>query len=121
VEFLGVPFLPVFMEYKYVVRDRKASPFFFARGGCLIHLADNNSNDDPYQDSYRYDYTGGFSATFGTGISWAKEDVEPYLSFAYRYCRTSYKQNTYINGNNYSDYKYENNYNRLELKFGFRF
>jgi hypothetical protein len=120
VEFLGVPFVPLFMEYKYIVKDRKASPFFFARGGGLIHLADNNSDYNPY-GSERHDYKGGFSATIGTGVSWAKEDIEPYLSFAYRYCRTSYKLNTYYNGNYDYDYKYENNYNRLEVKFGFRF
>jgi hypothetical protein len=53
----------------------------------------------------------------GTGISWAKEDMETYLSFAYRYAQTSYKQN------NYNDiiYTYKNNYNRLEIKFGFKF
>jgi hypothetical protein len=120
VEFLGVPFVPLFMEYKYIVKDRKASPFFFARGGRLIHLADNNSDNNPY-DYEKHDYKGGFSATIGTGISWAKEDVEPYLSFAYRYCRTSYRQNTYNNGNYDYDFLYENNYNRLEVKFGFRF
>jgi hypothetical protein len=74
VEFIGVPFVPLFVEYK-----------------------------------------------IGTGIIWAKEDVEPYLSFAYRYCRTSYKQTTYVNGNYDYDFKFENNYNRLEMKFGFRF
>jgi hypothetical protein len=120
VEFIGVPFVPLFMEYKYIVKDSKASPFFFARGGGLIHLADNDTEYDPYQ-YIKHDYRGGFSATIGTGISWAKDGFEPYLSFAYRYCSTSYKQNTYINGNNYYDYKYENNYNRLEVKFGFRF
>ena len=120
VEFLGVPFVPLFMEYKYIVKDSKASPFFFARAGRLIHLADNNSDYDPYAYE-KHDYRGGFSATLGTGISWAKEDVEPYLSFAYRYCRTSNKQNTYNNGSYDYDFKYENNYNRLEVKFGFRF
>ena len=37
-------------------------------------------------------YKGGGSFTFGTGISWAKEDYETYLSFAYRYAHTSYTQ-----------------------------
>jgi hypothetical protein len=120
VEFLGVPFIPLFMEYKYIVKDRKTSPFFFARGGGLIHLANNNSDYNPYGNE-KHDYKGGLSATIGTGISWAKEDVEPYLSFAYRYCRTSYKLNTYYNGSYDYDYKYENNYNRLEIKFGFKF
>jgi hypothetical protein len=120
VEFLGVPFFPMFMEYKYIVKDRKASPFFFARAGGLVYLAENNSDYNPYQYD-KHDYKGGFSATIGTGISWSREDIEPYLSFAYRYCSTSYKQNTYYNGSYYYDFKYKNNYNRLEVKFGFRF
>ena len=120
VEFIGVPFVPLFVEYKYIVKDSKASPFFFARGGGLIHLADNTTDNDPYLYN-KHNYRGGFSATIGIGIIWAKEDVEPYLSFAYRYCRTSYKQTTYVNGNYDYDFKFENNYNRLEMKFGFRF
>lgn len=120
VEFLGVPFIPLFGEYKYIIMDRKASPFFFARAGGIIHLADNSTDNNPYAYE-KHDYKGGFSATIGTGISWAKEDVDPYLSFAYRYCRTSYKQNTYVNGNYDYDLQFENFYNRLEIKFGFKF
>ena len=120
VEFLGVPFVPLFAEYKYVTRNKKASPFFFARAGGLIHLADNDPDLDPY--SYeKHDYKGGTSVTIGTGISWVRDEFETYLTFAYRYCRTSYEQNTYYNGSYYYDYKYENNFNRLEVKFGFRF
>ena len=121
VEFIGVPFTPMFIEYKYILRDNRTTPFFFLRGGGLLHLSGNDGDANPYNSYEKRDFRGGFSATVGTGISWAKEDFEPYLSFAYRYCRTSYALGTYINGNYDYDYHYENNYNRLEIKFGFRF
>jgi hypothetical protein len=101
VEFIGVPFTPMFVEYKYILRDNRTTPFFFLRGGGLLHLSGNDGDANPY-NSY-------------------EKDFEPYLSFAYRYCRTSYALGTYINGNYDYDYHYENNYNRLEIKFGFRF
>ena len=78
---------------------------------------DFNSYDNQYD---RKNFRGGPSFTLGTGISWAKEDVEPYLSFAYRYTSTSYDQKTWNNGD-YYDYTYKDRYNRLEIKFGFKF
>ena len=117
VEFLGVPFSPVFLEYRYLMNSKRTSPFLFARGGGLIFLGDeDNSNYDNYQYQEK-NHKGGFSGTFGTGISWSKEDIEPYLSFAYRFASTSYEQMDY----NENDIKYVNAYNRLEVKFGFRF
>jgi len=120
VEFLGVPFTPLFLEYKYLLKDNRTCPFLFARGGGLFHLGTEET--DPFNNN-EYDkknFKGGFSFTAGTGISWAREDVEPYLSFAYRHAATSYVQKTYVNGT-YHDYTYQDTYNRLEIKFGFRF
>ena len=65
----------------------------------------------------RKDYKGGASLGIGTGISWAKEESETYLTFAYRYAHTSYQQDDYNN----VTYTYKNNFNRLEIKFGFKF
>jgi len=115
-EFLGKTFVPLFFEYKYTFRDKRVSPFLFARGGVLMHVG---SDDDPDNTNYYYksDYKGGATLTFGTGLSWAGEDVETYFSFAYRYAQTSYMQTEY----NQQNVTYENNYNRLEVKFGFRF
>ena len=119
VEFLGSAFTPFYLEYKRLFSDKKTTPFIFFRGGALVHLGgDNESDYDPYHNyNYEKNYKGGASLTFGTGISWAREDSETYLSFAYRYARTSYKER------NYNDiiYTYKNNYNRLEVKFGFKF
>ena len=91
----------------------------FARTGVLVHLGDDDENNDGYYPQYYYrkDYTGGPTLTLGTGISWVRESMETYLSFAYRYARTSYTES------NYNSYEttYKNSYNRLEIKFGFKF
>lgn len=120
VEFLGSTYTPVFLEYKYLFYDRKTTPFFFLRGGALFHLGGDSEGDNysSYPNYYNQtDYKGGASLGFGTGISWTRNDSETYLSFGYRYAHTSYRQR------NYNDfiYTYKNNYNRLEIKFGFKF
>ena len=69
------------------------------------------------QYNYSKSYKGGASFTIGTGISWAKDEGETYLSFAYRYAHTSYSQENY---NNLTE-TFQNTYNRLEIKFGFKF
>jgi hypothetical protein len=120
VEFIGSSYTPLFLEYKYLLKDKKTSPFLFARGGRLFHLGSDEENPYDYNEYDKRDFKGGLSWAVGTGISWAKEDIEPYLSFAYRYALTSYVQKTYYNGS-YYDYTYEDTFNRLELKFGFRF
>jgi hypothetical protein len=94
-------------------------PFIFVRGGGLLHLSKDHENSNPLYPQYNYqkDFHGGASFAIGTGISWAKEGFENYLSFAYRYTRTSYAETGY----NHYDVTYEQLYNRLEVKFGFRF
>jgi len=119
VEFFGRPYTPLFIEYKYIFYNKKTSPFFFARGGAVIPFGGDeqtpsliiNHNNGPK------DYKGGASFTFGTGISWAKEDYETFLSFGYRYAHTSYVQNDY----NLGDVTYSNSLNRLEIKLGIKF
>jgi hypothetical protein len=118
VEFFGKPFVPLFMEYKRLLSINKAAPFLFMRGGWLMHLGSSDSETyDVYNQYEPYNYKGGLSLTIGTGISWAKDDYETYLSFAYRYASTSYQQKDY----NQNVSTYENNMNRLEMKFGFKF
>jgi hypothetical protein len=117
VEFMGSTFSPLYLEYKRLLNEKKTAPFIFFRSGALIHTGGNDESDPYNQYYYPKDYKGGISLAVGTGISWAKEDLETYLSFAYRYAQTSYKQQ------NYNDilYTYKNYYNRLEIKFGFKF
>ncbi len=117
VEFLGVSYTPLYGEYKFLVNSKRATPFFFVRAGGLFHLGAEKEGNDQYNQYNKKDFRGGPSFTAGTGISWAKEDIEPFLSFAYRYTTTGYTQTNYNN----VDYEYETNYNRLEIKFGFRF
>ena len=116
VEFLGVPFTPVFFEYKHLMRETRVTPFIFLRTGGLLHLGSDKDTYEPYQYEKR-DYKGGFSLTAGTGVSWGKDGFEPYISFAYRYAKTSYRQYSYNN----QDAKFENIFNRLEIKFGITF
>lgn len=116
VEFLGSGFAPIFIEYKRLFNGRGTSPFIFLRGGMLLHTG-GDEETDPNNYYNRKDYEGGASLAIGTGISWAKEDLETYLSFAYRYAQTSYRQEYYNN----NPYTYKNNFNRLEIKLGFKF
>jgi hypothetical protein len=116
VEFIGVAFTPLFIEYKYLLYARKATPFFFARSGGLLHFGTNEDPTD-YNPFNQREYKGGFSGAVGTGISWSGDWTETYLSFAYRYAKTSYKQMNYNN----LDATYNNTYNRLEIKLGFKF
>jgi hypothetical protein len=119
IEYFGRPFTPLFIEYKHIIYDRKTSPFVFARGGGVIPFgADEQTSSVVYSyDTGPKDYKGGASFTFGTGISWAKEDHETYLSFGYRYVKTSFKQYEYNRG----EVTYNNSLNRLEIKFGYKF
>jgi hypothetical protein len=117
VEFIGVPFTPLFVEYKYLIYERKSTPFIFARGGGLMHLGGGEETTDNYNQYNKTNYKGGFTGTLGTGISWAGDGIEPYLSFAYRYTTTSYHQLNYSN----FDATFKSTYNRLEIKFGFKF
>ncbi len=119
VEYLGQPFTPLFLEYKYLFSDKKTTPFIFFRGGRLFHLREESKTDYYTYPQYNYtkSYSGGGTFTLGTGISWAKEYGETYLSFAYRNAHTSYSQNN----NNQVRETFRFDYNRLEIKFGFRF
>lgn len=118
IEFIGQAFSPVFLEYRHLIFDRTTTPYFFFRGGALMHLG---SDDVPGNGSPQYNvpgnYKGGVSLSVGTGITWVKENLTTYLSFAYRYLQTSYKETTYNTG----DIIYKDYYNRLEIKLGFKF
>jgi hypothetical protein len=119
VEFLGKPYTPLLIEYKYLISNKKVTPFVFLRGGGIVRLSgsDAGSNDNNYIYNTPFNYRGGASFALGTGLSWAKEDYETYLSFAYRYAHTTYQEKDY----NQLISTFENSLNRLEMKFGFRF
>jgi len=118
VEFIGRPYTPLFLEYKYIFSDRRVSPFMFIRGGGIIPVSDTEESGSVTNPNIvPKDYYGGLSMALGTGISWVKESYETNLSFAYRYAHTSYTQNEYNRGY----VTYNNKYNRLEVKLGFKF
>lgn len=118
VEFIGQSYMPLFIEYKRLIFDRKTAPFLFARGGSMLHSDKDESTDRTYTS---YDqvkkYKNGISLAVGTGISWSNGYNETYLSFAYRYALLSYVQKDY----NQPPVTFKNYYNRLEVKFGFKF
>jgi hypothetical protein len=117
VEYMGQAYMPVFAEYKFLFFDRKTTPFFFIRGGKLIHKKGDSESNDVYNNNTNKDYSGGLTTTIGTGISWSGDSNEMYLSFAFRNAHTSYTQKNY----NYQMATYKTTLNRLEVKFGFSF
>jgi hypothetical protein len=118
VEFFGSTFSPLYIEYRHLLYERSTTPFLFFRCGGLFHLgSDVRVNQNPPQYNVPGNYKGGSSVTIGTGISWVKENLTTYLSFAYRYVQTSFVETTYNTG----DIKYKDYYNRLEIKLGFKF
>ncbi len=123
VVFIGRPFTPLLLELRQNFSESSTSPYIFTRAGGIIPIGSytpDEINEYPYYYSeYNTpkDYAGGASFALGTGISWAYEDYELNLSFAYRYAHYSYKMKEYNTG----DVTYKENLNRLELKIGFRF
>lgn len=120
IEYLGTGFSPLFFQYKHIFNDNKVAPFIFFKAGRLIHMGgDDNTTDANGYTQYNYpiDYKGGGLFAIGTGVSVVHDESEIYMSFAYRYAQTSYKENAYNN----VTYTYKNNFNRLEVKVGFKF
>jgi hypothetical protein len=120
--FVGRPFTPLIAEFRQVLYNRKTSPYIFMRGGAILPFGSDGADENQsyyYNEDYNIpmNYKGGGSFLAGTGISWAYEDYEFNLSFAYRYAHYSYEQREYSKG--YVTYK--ENLNRLEIKIGFRF
>jgi hypothetical protein len=120
VEYIGQPYMPLFLEYKQLTSEKNYAPFFFIRAGNLFHIKGDDQSTDSYYynpNNYEKKYHGGFTFTLGTGVSWVKNNCETYLSFAYRNAHFSYDQLDYNKNNN----TYKTNLNRLEIKLGFRF
>lgn len=116
VEYLGVAFSPLFLEYSANLLDRPASPFIFFRGGAEIYTGGNPDDDNSNYYNER-DYRGGPTFSIGTGINWQRESYDMILSFAFRYIKTEYSIQDYYS--NESDYI--TTWKRLEVKLGFRF
>jgi hypothetical protein len=119
IEYFGKSYTPLYFEYKNILTNKKTSPFIFTRIGGIFYLGGEEETNDYYYGGNppSIDYKGGFTYALGTGISWAKEESETYLSFAFRYAHISRVENTY---NSY-EYTYKTNFNRLEIKYGFKF
>jgi hypothetical protein len=120
IEYFGKSYAPLYFEYKNILNDKKTSPFIYTRVGGIFYLGGEEENNNNYYGGYNpptINYKGGFTYALGTGISWAKDESETYLSFAFRYAHISRTENAY---NSY-EYTYKTNFNRLEIKYGFKF
>ena len=127
-EFIGHSYAPFYGGFRYYFRDGRSSPFIFGRAGYMVMVSENDASTIyyPVWSSYRpqdywytdeREYKGGPTATAGFGASFAFSDMEAYMSFAYRYFKTREIVTTSTSTTENLFY----NYNRLEIKFGFRF
>ena len=106
--------LPLLFEYKFNILKKDVSPFVYARGGGLVGLGGENSSDE---------YKGGWTFGLGTGFRWPIKGYESFIKFGYRYAYTVHTGTSY-NWVDYSNnYKcsYHVNFNRMEMRWGFKF
>lgn len=127
-EFIGNSYMPFYGGFRYYFREGRTAPFIFGRAGYLVMISENEDEivyyDYParfYPQDYWYtsdrEYKGGPTFTAGMGASFAVSDMEAYMSFAYRHFRTQEIVTTSTSETENFFYYY----NRLEIKFGFRF
>jgi hypothetical protein len=127
-EFIGHSYAPLYGGFRYSFREGRASPFVFARAGYMVMISENKETTYYYPawSSYYppdYWYTddreckGGPTVTAGMGASFAISEMETYVSFAYRHFST--KEIVTTSTSETENFYYY--YNRLEIKFGFRF
>lgn len=112
VEFLSTNYLPLFADLRYDLTGRDVVPYIMTKGGYSLPLS---SDRQEYETTY--DYSGG--PLFGVGIGLKIKSRDHFawdIGLLYRYQQTSYVE-TY--GWNNQEYKYTDNYNRIELRLGF--
>lgn len=127
-EFIGHSYMPLYGGFRYCFREGRTAPFIFGRAGYMVMISENEEEtvyyplwSSYYPPDYWYtddrEYKGGPTVTAGMGASFAISDMEAYMSFAYRHFSTKEIVTTSTSQTE-SFYYY---YNRLEIKFGFRF
>jgi hypothetical protein len=127
-EFIGHSYMPFYGGFRYYFRESRTAPFIFARAGYMVMISENEGEtvyypvwSSYYPPDYWYtddrDYKGGPTATIGLGASFALNEMETYMSFAYRHFST--KEIVTTSTSETENFYYY--YNRLEIKLGFRF
>jgi hypothetical protein len=127
-EFVGHSYTPFYAGFRYYFRESRTAPFIFGRAGYMVMVSENESsiiyypvNSSYWPQDYWYTddrkYRGGPTATVGIGASFAINDMETYMSFAYRHFKTKEIVTTSTSATE-NFYYY---FNRLEIKLGFRF
>jgi len=127
-EFIGNSYMPFYGGFRYYFRESRTAPFIFGRAGYMVMISENEGEtvyypllSSYYPPNYWYtderEYNGGPTFTLGLGASFAISDMETYMSFAYRHFST----NEIVSTSTSQTEKFFYYYNRLEIKFGFRF
>jgi len=127
-EFIGNSYMPFYGGFRYYFREGRTSPFIFGRAGYMVMISENEREtyyypvtSSYYPPDYWYtdnrEYKGGPTFTTGLGASFAISDIETYMSFAYRHFST----HEIVSTSTSQTEKFFYYFNRLEIKFGFRF
>lgn len=123
VEFWNESYMPLTVNFQYLLRDTHFTPFVSLQGGYLIALGDAVMSN-PYYYSYSsvwpnpnsstLDANGGVVINPSFGIrSMVNQNFGWSFSFGYRYHQLNYSGE--------KDYSTEYNFNRLTLKVGIIF
>jgi len=127
-EFIGHSYAPFYGGFRYSFSKGWSAPFIFGRAGYMVMISENKGTNyyypawsSYYPPEYWYtddrEYKGGPTVTAGMGASFAINDMEAYVTFAYRHFNT--KEIVTTSTSNTETFFY--NFNRLEIKLGFRF
>jgi hypothetical protein len=105
--------LPFLLEYRYNILKNNVSPFIYIRGGGLVPLGGDDSNNS---------YKGGWTWGLGTGFRWPIGDFVSYIKFGFRYGYTVHTgEYYYYTESSPAEITYQAHFYRLEMKWGFKF
>ena len=112
VEFLSTNYFPFFADFRYDLLKGDIVPYIVAKGGYSFPMSSSQQENE-----ISYTYYGGALAAAGIGLKIKSRDHFAWdISLMYRYQNTAYKE---AYGWNSQEYKYDDIYNRIELRFGF--
>ena len=112
VEFLTTNYFPFFADFRYDLLKGDIVPYIVAKGGYSFPMSSSQQENE-----ITYTYYGGALAAAGIGLKIKSRDHFAWdISLMYRYQNTAYKE---VYGWNSQENKYDDVYNRIELRFGF--
>ncbi len=108
--------MPLFVEYRVSLSENNVAPFLNFRIGGLIHL--QSDEGDQY---YTTDYRNGWTFATGFGLLWPLGNIESYVKLGYRYAYARYTEEWTSTTPPYNIYDHKQNFNCIEIKWGFKF